>query len=276
VRCVSGSQRDDSQQAARLIEEAIECSKSSAKGALFHSKAIILRDLSRESSIDAALRERFREQALELLRAHGGFKYPYTAVTCCEILLDQMAGRLISARASSDAHGRLSDESALKKIEELERGLEESLQRFPEDSALAAVRARFYGLLRDHPRALQILSESFRRNPAKELTAIRLARQLDGGGDSQGAIRVLRSAIDANAASKGLNFELAMLLRRNDERANSEEILRLLRRSFTDGDTHFDAQFWYARQNYLYGDRGRARQIYQGFSSLLRIVPLAA
>lgn len=249
--------------ALSLIDRALVEGKRSPSAALFHTKAIVLRDLSRDSVIDDSLRDRYRNQALALLRDHGGLRHGYTAAGICEILLDQVQMRLQAER--ENAAGRLSADAVVGKIEELERVLSDSRQRFPADEHLANLEARFHQALANNPRAVQILREAFRRNQASEMTCLRLARQLSTVGDEAEALDVIRKGVAANPGAKSVSFELARRLMASDEEANAAEIEKLLRRSFSDGDTHFDAQFWYARHLYLYGDRQKARQMYQAF-----------
>lgn len=48
------------------------------------------------------------------------------------------------------------------------------------------------------------------------------------------------------------------MLMEDDEITNKENIAYHLKLSFTPGDSNLDAQFWWARQNFLYGDRQTA------------------
>ncbi|OGP76564.1 MAG: hypothetical protein A2W09_03515 [Deltaproteobacteria bacterium RBG_16_50_11] len=57
-------------------------------------------------------------------------------------------------------------------------------------------------------------------------------------------------------------MELAKMLIEKDEAMFSKEILYHLQRSFTEGDSNYDAQFWFARHHYLYKDRQIAARIF--------------
>lgn len=249
--------------ALALVDRALAETDNAPSSALYHTKAIVLRDLSRDPKIDEALHERYRIQALSLLREHGGLQNSYTAAGICEILLDQVRIRLQVEQEA--ATGRLSADAVLQKIEELERVLSDSRQRFPTDDHLANLEAKFHQTLSHNPRATQILREAFGRNQASEMTCLRLARQLSAVDREAEAIEILRSGVKANPGAKNLSFELARKLMIAGEEANAPEIEKLLRRSFTDGDTHFDAQFWYARHLYLYADRQSAHKMYEVF-----------
>jgi hypothetical protein len=251
--------------ALRFIETAIVEPKAQPS-TLHHTKAVVLLALSREAGIDAALADRYRENALAEIKDHGLMrKSEYGVATYCDVLLAQVEAR-IDAGVGSGAP-RLSEEAAIRKMSDLERNLNDGLQRWPDDVYLMGIRAKLFTVLSKHPQALAMLRAAFKKAPANEYVALRLARQLiDSGEPSQldEANEVLRKAVDLNAASKALNFQLARLLMR-DEVTNAAAISKLLRRSYTDGDTHFEAQFWSARHEFLHGDRGRAMAIYAQF-----------
>lgn len=257
--------------ALKIIDEAIALSKNpkSSTSVLHHTKAVVLRDLSREPGMDPALSDRYREAALDEIRDRGLQKSSnYGVATYCEVLLDQISARMDSQ--GRDHAGRLSDEVTVRKMGELERTLSEGLQRWPDDSFLSGIRAQLFGLLEKHPQVMAVLRAAFQRAPANEFVALRLARQLidsDEPEQTAEALDILRKAVGLNPNSKTLNYQLARQLMREDESRNADEVSRLLRRSFTEGDTHFDAQFWSARHEFLYGERARARAAYDRFKA---------
>jgi thioredoxin-like negative regulator of GroEL/cold shock CspA family protein len=254
--------------ALRLIDDAIEAAKPPANP-FHHTRAVVLRDLARDSGMDPALADRYRENALAELREHGLVKSSnYGLVTYCEVLIDQITSRIIAAEHSQVP--RLSEEAAIRKMTDLEKTLSEGLQRWPEDSYLLGIRAELFNTLSKHPQAVAMLRGAVQRAPANEFLALRLSRQLiesEQPEQIEEALKVLRAAVAQNAASKPLNYQLARLLMRTDEAGNAAEISKLLRRSYTDGDTHFEAQFWCARHEFLYGDRNKAIAIYAQFKA---------
>lgn len=254
--------------ALRLIDDAIEAATPPANP-FHHTRAVVLRDLARESGMDSALADRYRENALAELRDHGLVKSSnYGLVTYCEVLIDQIASRIVAAADSQVP--RLSEEAAIRKMTDLEKTLSEGLQRWPEDSYLLGIRAELFNTLSKHPQAVAMLRGAVQRAPANEFLALRLSRQLiesELPEQIEEALKVLRAAVAQNAASKPLNYQLARLLMRLDEEGNAVEISKLLRRSYTDGDTHFEAQFWCARHEFLYGDRAKATAIYAQFKA---------
>ncbi|MEO7067287.1 MAG: SIR2 family protein [Rhodanobacter sp.] len=258
--------------ALRFIEDAIGVAKPPA-APFHHTRAVVLRDLSRSHDIDPALADRYRENALVELRDHGLVKSSnYGLVTYCEVLIDQIVARIAATEGSQVP--RLSEEAAIRKMTDLEKTLSEGLQRWPDDSYLLGIRAQLFSALSKHPQALAMLRAAVMRAPANEFLSLRLSRQLLDSEEPEQideALKVLRSAVSQNANSKALNYQLARSLMRQDEAKNATEISRLLRRSFTDGDTHFEAQFWSARHEFLYGDRAQSLATYAQF--IARPVP---
>src|SRR5690606_22401644 len=134
--------------------------------------------------------------------------------------------------------------------------------RFPDDVFLTTIKADLHAALAEQPKALALLRRTNEKNPSNELIALRLARQLVANGELEEATTVLRRAVALVPASKALNFELASALIFSAEQDHLSEISGLLRRSFSDGDANFEAQFWFARHQFLYGEKQKARRIY--------------
>jgi len=249
--------------AMEFIDGAIEAS-SKASPALFHTKATVFKALGKQEGISSSLRDRYLDEALGLLQRHGGLKHNYTAGSICEILLFQAKRRIRELDAGEGQ--RLEDEAAVRKLTELERALDESLQRFPGDNVIVTHRAELHAALAEQPKAIALLKRAHDANPANEQVALRLARQHVDKGERAEAIQVLRRAANLNPGSKTLSFELAQNLMADGELNHVSEISGLLRRSFTEGDSHFEAQFWHARHEFLYGERERAERVYQQFT----------
>lgn len=247
-----------------LIEEAID-SADRPSSSLFHTKATIYKVLSREQSIGNALQNRYLEDALVLLKKHGGLKQNYSAGSICEVLLIQ-AKRMIEELDLGERQ-KLDDEAVLRKVTELERALSEAIQRFPDDLFLTNIKAELHTALLDQPKAVALLARAHDKNPANELVALRLSRQYQSASNRVEAMAVLRRALTLNPRSKSLSFDLAMILIESNEQDHLPEISGLLRRSFSDGDSHFEAQFWYARHEFLYGEQARSKRIYDLFAS---------
>ncbi|WP_236303855.1 tetratricopeptide repeat protein, partial [Pseudomonas lurida] len=252
--------------ALKFIDLALDAIKG-AGGSIHHTKAVVLRDLARAEEVDSALAVRYQENALAELKDNGLLKTSYSVVTYCEVLIDQIKVRV--GRGGQSGHP-LSEEVAVRKMSELERSISEGLQRWPDDSYLVNLRSELFTIMNEHPQALLMLRKAFSKTPANEFVALRLSRQLMDSENAASLLEakgILRSAVKQNASSKALNFQLARLLIREGEAENAQEISKLLRRSYTDGDTHFEAQFVSARHEFLYGSRDRANQIYAQLNS---------
>ena len=253
--------------ALRLIDEALSVT-SRSPGAIHHTKAVVLRALANQADVDPSVADRYREQGLAELRDHGQLRNSrYGITTYCEILLDQVKTRLNDAEVTSTQP--LSQEAMVRKLSDLENYLNEGMQRFPDDTHVATLRAELFNALDKNPRAIAILRTAFAKTPSNVPLALRFSKQLIDSGDQAStdeALAVLRCAVGLNAASKPLNYQLARLLMNIDEPEHRAEISKLLRRSFTPGDTHFEAQFWCARHEFLFGDRAVAHEIYDRFS----------
>jgi tetratricopeptide (TPR) repeat protein len=138
------------------------------------------------------------------------------------------------------------------------------LQLFPEESFILEADSRFNHLIDDHPKAVESLKKAFQQNRRSPFIALRLAKMLDHQGLDAEAMTILKAAVEANPGDKEVNFALAMALQSNG--AKLSEIKHYLRRSFTRGDTHYIAQFWYARLLYLEGNLTEARELFRQLS----------
>ena len=75
---------------------------------------------------------------------------------------------------------------------------------------------------------------------------------------------MLDECLRINPTEKRAHLQYAKLLRFLGEDAYRDQIGSHLRKSFSDGDSNFEAQFWFARFQFLYGDKRKATEIYQG------------
>jgi cold shock CspA family protein len=97
------------------------------------------------------------------------------------------------------------------------------------------------------------MQKAFEANPRNSYAALRLAQVHEQKGESLEAKAVLVRGLGANASDKRLHFALAKLLIKSPE-TPATELAYHLRRSFTDGDSNYDAQLLYARELFLLGD----------------------
>ncbi|MCW5659170.1 MAG: SIR2 family protein [Burkholderiaceae bacterium] len=194
----------------------------------------------------------------------------------------QYAGRLTGANADS-AHGHVTlvklamgrlrdvldtdgadDEDVTAAAKQVEQALGNGLQQFRSDEYLLAAEAEFAGLLHDRERAVKALSKAVAKNPGSTFVARALSRVLELNHDFVGARKTLADALRIAPGDKWLNGSLARLieLRFPEEGREAEACWR---RAFTDGDTNYASQFWFARRLYL---NGKVDEAYTRFGRL--------
>lgn len=185
-------------------------------------------------------------------------------------LAQQYAAKLTGANADSShgygtivklALGRLrevlerpatTDEDVTAATKAVEQALSDGLQRFRSDEHLLAAEAEFSALLHDEERAIKALSMAIAKNAASPFVAKSLSRLYETKGDFEAARKTLQDALKILVGDKWLNAALARLLDRNFHDA-AEVAEACWRRSFTEGDTNYTSQFWFARRLYLNG-----------------------
>ena len=133
---------------------------------------------------------------------------------------------------------------------EIERTLAEGMQSYPDDEYLLSAESDFAKLFQNDQKATYALEKAFRVNPAGVYIARRLSKHYETNNDIPNAKRVLEECLDRVPNSKEIRAALGMLLSThyNDQ---SELAEYHWQRSFTEGDTNYLSQFWYARQLYV-------------------------
>jgi tetratricopeptide (TPR) repeat protein len=219
--------------------------------ALLHTKAMVLRKLALESG-SAIERDRRRAEAQEILRKQiRRGNNPHAFHTEGEILLDQLSDRVRGIGQEE----RVSDQVVSSLISEVEEVVESGLQRFPMEPYLHQLEARLANFLSDTPRAVNALEAAFASSPGKGYAAVRLSEVYFRQGSSDRAQEVLMKCLEENPTSRPAHLQLAKCLIRLDSEGNREAISRHLRSSFTDGDSNYEAQYWFARHEFLFGRR---------------------
>lgn len=180
----------------------------------------------------------------------------------------QHASKLTGANAdSSHGHGTLvrlalgklhevlesptsTEEEVTGAAKAVEQTLSDGLQQFRSDEHLLTFEAEFSALLNDQERAIKALAKAIAKNPASPFVAKALSRLYEVRGDFHAARKTLEDAVRVLAGDKWLNGALARLLDRYFP-AEGREAETCWRRSFTEGDTNYTSQFWFARRLYL-------------------------
>lgn len=235
--------------------------------AILHTKAMALRRLASNSSSDLE-REKYRSSAKEILHQQirkGNKPHPYH--TLGQIYLDEINERLSEMRDAEGADSDIKERIIGNLVGDLELVVTEGLQSYPDEPYLLSLESELASILDDKPRALDALRRAVAMNPGNDASAVRLSRQLLRKGGREEAERILRGCLEANPTSKVVRFELAKILIEDDEALHNEEIRRLLRGSFSDGDRNIDAQFWFARHEFVYGDKQVGRKVFNDLAS---------
>jgi cold shock CspA family protein len=175
---------------------------------------------------------------------------PYAFVTLIKIGLEE----LIDIMQSGDSA------TIERKIGDIERIIANAKQIFPDDSFILTEEYNFCEIVNRNPEALQTLEKAFSANKGSPYIAVRLAH-LYKTNNPEKAIEVLSECVKAKSFDKYSNYNLATLLMKyHPEKVG--DIKHHLRRSFTDGDVNYAAQFWYARLLYLEGPNGDAIRLF--------------
>ena len=145
------------------------------------------------------------------------------------------------------------DRSIDKVVQIVEEYLERGIQECPGDSYLHSAEAELYTLMENDNKALVALDKAFKSNPRNPFIAIRLSKTYEKREDVEQATETVKLALDANPGDQRLHFRYAMLLL-DDPQSTLESRLYHLKRSFTQGDRQYEAQFWYAVHCFLSGN----------------------
>ena len=220
------------------------------------------------------------------LKAAERSKAPLEKVKLLREAADISAGLLTGEKTDSYAHHTLVKieikelEDALVSgateteiealVKDAENTLFEAQQEFPGDPYLLGEESRLAAILKDDARATKALSKAFAANPKNGIIAARLAWQLSDSGQTEKALTILKTALDANGNDKRLHYTYARLLMA--AKGDGEDIAYHLQRAFTEGDNNYQAQMLYGRQIFLNGRLDDSRAVFKRLS-LVRSAP---
>lgn len=238
--------------------------------AIAHTKAMIYKKLARESKSSLEI-EKFRTEARIIFERLITTQKNSRAINgLAELQLDELDSRM---RDISDTESdELTKRAFLELVKKTESTIYSGLQKFPSDEYLMTRQEDLAKKLHDNDRAQKILEEAYRKNSSSEFVSIRIARQRLASNEFNEAEKILRDGITHNPNSKPLHLELAKLLIGLNDTQKNTEIEHHLKRSFSPSDSNYDAQFWYARHQYLHGDGIKSKEIFS-FLKKARISP---
>ena len=227
-----------------------------------------LKRLQANDATDQLLRKKLRRDSKQYLdRFHmGDFKTSYEYHTYTLVLLDELRDSL-SNRGDTSLEP-LKERTVVDLIRNIESTLHQGQQKFPNAERMITAEANFRDLLSQSELALRAIQRAFAKNPRSEWVATRLSRRLIETAKYSQAKDVLRQCLDENPSSKAVNFALARFYMDHGDQHEKKQILQLLRRSFTQGDTHWDAQYWYARELFLRGQFEDSNSMFRKLSML--------
>ena len=158
---------------------------------------------------------------------------------------------------------------------DIERNLSEGLQRFPGDSYLLDAEAQLAQIFDNSDRMVAALRGALAANPRNSFAAVRLATYHTNRNELPEATQVLRKAIDAHPGDRRLHFAYSRVLLAGDA-PSGDELLYHLQRSFTPGDSNYDAQLLYGRQLFIrHRQKISDRTSSAGTCGMDRVVPAA-
>lgn len=149
-----------------------------------------------------------------------------------------------------------------KLVKEIEKYISLATQAFPEESFIIEANANFNSLIDNAPKAKELLEDAFQQNNKSPYLSTRLASLYENEDDIDKAIETIKTTLNFQPADKDLNYKMAMYLDKKDSN-NINDVLFYLKRSFTNGDNRYHAQFWYARALYLNNQQVEALAIFR-------------
>lgn len=250
----------DVKRASHLIDQAIAASRNlrPTKSTL-HVKASVLRRQARESK-NVLERDKRRQEASAILnRLISDRRDSYPFVLKADLLIDELEDRLNDA---SDSSANI----ITTLLRDIQSVLSSCRQSFPRDAFISTVESRLATAMSEHPKATFILEQAHKTDKHTSFLAIRLAERYTAEGRFDEAERVLSETLRAAGPNKEVHLALAETIRAFAEEDRAQDIIEHLRRSFSDGDNRYQAQFLFARFSFLYGDRSKAEDLFRSLA----------
>ena len=155
-------------------------------------------------------------------------------------------------------------------VKQAEGKIKDALQKFPDDDYLLSAESQLAKLINEDDRAVASLERAFKVNSMSPFLARGLARLYEIRNNYDKSKAVLEKCLEGLPGDKSVNAALASLYTHHipDEKEQAEYYWR---RSFTEGDSNYANQFWYARQLYCNGKKDDAIERFDR----LRRLPIA-
>jgi len=241
------------EKAKELLDKSYKSAFTAQKKSISHSIAMLLikqADCATNPAERIKLREQAKKLSSELTLSDSNSSHPFH--TLIKLGIDEI----------KDAMEAGDDITFERKVKEVEEYLFKALQAFPSDSFILDSESQFCHLIKNDPKAFESIKKAFISNKKSPYIASRLAKVYKDMGQVDEAIRVLKECLDINPSSKDIHFTLSKyLIEVNPD--SSIDIIHHLRRSFTQGDINYNAQFWYARSLYIAGEIDEALRVFK-------------
>jgi cold shock CspA family protein len=214
---------------------------------------------SADSSKTDLQREKLLRDALEITNSlkREEKEDSYAFVTAAKIAITKLQLAIKAEEPDSVVESLLKD---------AEKNLFDGLQRFPGDSYLLDADANLGSVISDQERVVNSLKKAFTANPRSSYLAARLAKYYSKRQEFEDARKTLEKGLEANPNDQRLRYLLAKLLLETSS-GSGEEIAYNLLRSFTEGDSNFDAQLLYGRQLFLNGKFEDSKAVFKRLSA---------
>jgi cold shock CspA family protein len=227
-----------------------------------HTRANLLRRRANAALLTVE-RDRYRAEARAILRPQLGSRinfYPENLYG--QLLLDEIQDALEENKRQNhalvDGDGNSAD-PLVHLMSELNNLIDNCLRQRPADAPMTLLKAEFLKTLGKNPHAISLLQRYCENNITQSSVVRTLADTFVEDGKVDEAIALLKPAILSLSGDKALNLSIAKALMKQNEVANSDTVLMHLRRSFTDGDSNYEARILFARFNMLYADLARGK-----------------
>jgi tetratricopeptide (TPR) repeat protein len=224
-----------------------------------HTQAEVARRQANNTN-DPLKKEALRRFARDRLAGNSSHVSEYDLYTRARLAIDEVREQLESADLASDGSPPLFIES----VKVAEAAIARGLQEFPENAEILSAEASLREALKQGQQAQQALEKAFRSNPRQDWLAVRLARNYRDSGLTDKALQTLDTCLKENPSSKAAHFEYARLLQ--DGHGDGQTILDHFRRAFSEGDNHYEAQYWYARELFIRGRFDDSTRIFVGIN----------
>lgn len=209
---------------------------------IVHSLSIIWRDKSTFTD-DIHEKRKCRAESRyyldEILNKWGSSSH--VAGTRLELLIDSMADIV--------QDDNVTEKIIMDSVRDVQSEISESKQKYPNDSHISTLEAKFSTIISDTPNVLRSLEKAFQDSDHEPFLAIRLSELYIKMDNFDKAINVIEQAIERRRNNHRLNFQYADMMRLCGD-YEIEKLVYYYRRAFTPNDSNYLAQFWYARFSY--------------------------